>query len=994
MTPPTAAPSLPSTTRPATSASPAERAPSTASSSAPALPWHAQPASAIFTTLQSSPDGLSSAEAQRRLTVHGPNLLPRARGDSALDLLWRQINSPLVWVLLASAVVAMVVDPTDGLKNGAVILAVVILNTIIGFVQEFKAGKAIEALAQMVPENVSALRDGAKVSLPAADLVPGDVVTLASGDKVPADLRLFAVRSLQVEEAALTGESVPTEKRTDPVAAAAPLGDRAGMAFGGTLVTYGTASAVVVETAARTELGKISQMLKETTDLQTPLTKALASIGKSITIAIVVISLAMLAIGTWRTMAETGVPFLPALRETAIFAIALAVGAIPEGLPAIVTIALAIGVQRMAARRAVIRKLPAVETLGSTTVICSDKTGTLTRNEMTVQALWTPADHTFDVSGVGYQPTGAITPHNPAASTASSSGSPASGGHNAGATGVPPVSGALPDSITHLLLAGTLCNDSTLVFKDDRFTIAGDPTEGALVVAAEKAGISTDTARAAHPRLDAIPFESENQFMATLHQDHQRGRVAILKGAPEVILKRSVVSATQSAAVLAQIERLAAQGMRVLAFARKPLPAGQNTLDMPDVAGDLEFLGLQGMIDPPRPEAIAAIQKCHAAGITVKMITGDHKLTAQAIGAQLNILPKDPAAARAITGAQLAEMSDAQLQSAALASNVFARVAPEHKLKLVRALQSAGNVVAMTGDGVNDAPALKQANIGVAMGITGTSVSKEAAAIILTDDNFASIAAAVEEGRRVYDNLIKSLAFVLPTNLGLALILMAAVAFFPFGEVTKIVDGVATTVRELLLPMLPTQLLWINLVATVALALPLAFEAKERNVMQRPPRRPDAPVLSGFVIARTFIAAALMCAGAVGLFYYEYFRELPLVGTPGHESLTKDLVLAEAQTMAVTTVIMFQIFYMLNCRSLAGSILSVGLFSNRTVFIGVGTLLLLQALFIYLAPLNRVFGSAPLSFTDVGLATLAGMIILPVISFEKWWRNRRARTFA
>jgi len=884
--------------------------------------------------------GLTTDDANVRLAQYGPNLLPKAKGDTAWTLLWRQINSPLIWVLLASGFVAMLVDPTDGIKNGLVILAVVVLNTLIGFVQEFKAGKAIEALSKMVPENVTALRDGKTATLAGADLVPGDVVLLASGDKVPADMRLAAVKTLKIEEAALTGESVPAEKDTNASAENAGIGDRSGMVFGGTLVTYGTATAVVCGTGAATELGRISTMLKEATDLQTPLTKALQSIGKYITIGIIVIAAIMLVVGTWRTMAETGVAFLPALRETVIFAIALAVGAIPEGLPAIVTIALAIGVQRMAARRAVIRKLPAVETLGSTTTICSDKTGTLTRNEMTVQALWTTRG-SYAISGVGYEPAGQIKD--------------SSGGD---------LTGNLPADALDLLLSGALCNDATLVSEGASHKITGDPTEAALVVSAEKIGLKVDSARRNHPRLDAIPFESENQFMATLNNYPEASPRIILKGAPEVILKRC--EGIDPASVLAEVSRLAAQGMRVLAIAAKP--TGQSGhLQMADTSGGFKLLGLQGMIDPPRSEAIAAIKTCHAAGINVKMITGDHKETAQAIGAQLNILTD----AKAVTGAQLAEMSEEQMRQVVRTTNVFARVAPEHKLRLVKALQANNEVVAMTGDGVNDAPALKQSNIGVAMGITGTAVSKEAADIVLTDDNFASIAAAVEEGRRVYDNLIKSLVFVLPTNLGLAMILMAAVIFFPF-----LLDP-ATGLKELLLPMAPTQLLWINLVATVALALPLAFEAKEPNVMRRPPRSPDAPVLSGFVIMRTFVAATLMTIGAVGLFLWEYNAHGETVDA-----------MKTGQTMAVTTVIMFQVFYVINCRSLKDSLLSIGLWSNMTVFIGIAALLLLQLGFIYLPFMNAIFGSLPLSAKDLLVATAVGMIILPVISFEKILRNR------
>jgi Ca2+-transporting ATPase len=910
--------------------------------------WHALEVDAALAAMTTTAEGLTSGEAASRLASYGPNVLQRSGGDGALQLLWRQINNPLIWVLIGSAVLAMAVDPVDGIKNGLVILAVVILNTIIGFVQEFRAGKAIEALIDMVPENCTAMRDGKKVNLPVADLVPGDVVLLASGDKTPADMRLIQVRSLQVEEAALTGESVPTQKQLAPVREDAAIGDRANMVFGGTLVTYGTGAAVVVATGQRTELGRISTMLKEAADLETPLTKALAEIGRVITIGIVAISVLMLAVGTWRAMSQTGQDLVSAMRETVIFAIALAVGAIPEGLPAIVTIALAIGVQRMAARRAVIRKLPAVETLGSTTVICSDKTGTLTRNEMTVQALWTPEVGAYEVTGVGYEPLGDLAREGqPLATT--------------------------PADVHRLLLDGALCNDATLERSQEQWRITGDPTEGALVTAAEKFGINVNVARKEHRRVDAIPFESENQFMATLHEG-PNGRRIILKGAPEVILKRCPGAPIDE--VHEEVDRLAAQGMRVLGVAEKAVGPELEEMQMSDTEGGFTLVGLQGMIDPPRSEAIEAVRACHGAGITVKMITGDHKGTAAAIGRQLGLATE---AQTAVTGVELAEMDDAQLRDVVKQNNVFARVAPEHKLKLVRALQQNNQVVAMTGDGVNDAPALKQSNIGVAMGITGTAVSKEAADIVLTDDNFASIAAAVEEGRRVYDNLIKSLAFVLPTNLGLAFILMYAVAFFPFQELVK----AGQTVKELLVPMLPTQLLWINLVATVALALPLAFEAKEPDVMRRNPRDPDEPILNKFVLFRTVLAAVLMTAGAIWLFNYEYSTAL-------QAGVAELVAQSKGQTMAVTTVIMFQIFYMLNCRSLKDSIFKIGLVSNPTIFVGIGALLALQMAFIYAPPLQAVFSTTALSARDIGLAVLVGTIILPVISIEKWWRGRSA----
>ena len=906
--------------------------------------WHAMGVDDVLSRLGTSPDGLAIHEANERLARVGPNVLPRASGHGALRLLVRQLDSPLIWVLIAASAVAILLGKV---LDGLVVLAVVVVNTIIGFIQEYRASKAIDALLRMVPETATVLRDGRRTVIDAAEVVPGDVVSLAAGDRVPADLRLITCRSLRAEEAALTGESVPSEKRVAPVSEDAGVGDRSTMVFGGTHITYGTADAVAVETAGATQLGAISALLRTAVDLETPLTHALRSIGKLITVAILVVSAMMLGVGVLRALAQ-GTDLGDAFSESLLFAIALAVGAIPEGLPAIVTIALAIGVQRMAGRRAIVRKLPAVETLGSTTTICSDKTGTLTRNEMTVQAIWTPVAQ-VEVSGVGYAPVG---------------------GFRHGDLDLP----TAPDEVRAVLTDAALCSDATLEHAGGAWRISGDPTEGALVVAAEKAGLSVDELRMAWPRLDTIPFESELQYMATLHTTAEGGQRAILKGAPEVLLSRSDHDAAgrpvSREAVHAAVDRMAAAGMRVLAVADRERGRETGPLREEEVASGCRFLGLVGMIDPARPEAVAAVRTSQRAGMVVKMITGDHRLTAEAIGAQLGLHVGDGA----VTGVELAQMNEAELREVVTRADVFARVAPDHKLRLVRALQAEGHVVAMTGDGVNDAPALKQANIGVAMGITGTAVSKEAADLVLTDDNFASITSAVEEGRRVYDNLVKSLAFVLPTNLGLALILLFAVALFPFDSLTN----------ELLLPMAPTQLLWINLVATVTLALPLAFEKPEPDLMERPPRDPAAPVLSRFVLARTALVGALMAAGAIGLFVWEYDEALA-------RGIAQDDALAEAQTMAVTTVVMFQIFYLLNCRSLRDSVFRIGLLSNPAVLLGIGALLALQGAFIWLPLLNDVFGSHPLPPTDVVLAAAVGASIMPVISVEKWLRSRRHR---
>ncbi len=906
--------------------------------------WHALSADEALARAASGPEGLSTAEAATRLAAHGPNLLARAGGERAWLILWRQVDSPLILVLVGAAVVAALLGEVT---DAAVVGAVVVINTLIGFVQEYQAGRAIEALADLVPEGATALRDGDRRALPVVELVPGDHVVLASGDKVPADLRLLAVKGLRVEEAALTGESVPAEKDLAALPEATPLGDRRCLAFAGTLVASGTATGLVVGTGQDTELGKISGLLRQAESLETPLTRALGQVGRTITLGILALTTVMLVVGTWRSVGQ-GVALGEALREMLVFSISLAVGAIPEGLPAIVTIALAIGVQRMAARRAIIRKLPAVETLGATSVICSDKTGTLTRNEMTVQALWTPAGE-LGVEGTGWAPEGRFT--------------------RGGAA-------AAPDAAAlDLLGAAALCNDATVERAGEGVAVTGDPTEAALVVAAAKAGLQAPALRAGAPRLDAIPFESEHQYMATLHRLPEGTRRLLLKGAPEAVLARCAGLAggglLEQAGVMAEVEAMAERGMRVLAVAARPWDAAGDSLATADVAGGLTLLGLVGMIDPPRPEAIAAVAACRAAGIRVKMITGDHRGTALAIGRQLGLLAEGEGA---LTGAELSATGDDDLRQVAAATHVFARVSPEHKLRLVRALQRGGQVVAMTGDGVNDAPALKQSDIGVAMGITGTSVSREAADMVLTDDNFATIVAAVEEGRRVYDNLVKSLAFVLPTNLGLALIFVCAVFAFPFDAATQ----------ALLLPVRPTQLLWINLVAAVTLALPLAFEAKERDVMRRPPRPADQPILSTLVLRRTALVAVLMTAGAVGLFLWEWHHALARGVTPA-------LALAEAQTLAVTSVIFFQVLYLLESRSLTRSLFASSVRDNPVVLLGVAATLGLQAAFVYAPFMHRVFGTAPLDPIDLGRAALVATAILPAMLVEKALTRRSAR---
>ncbi|NMC73045.1 MAG: HAD-IC family P-type ATPase, partial [Geobacteraceae bacterium] len=651
-------------------------------------PWHALSAEEVLTALATRPDGLTAEEAAGRLREYGPNELTRKSGDSPWRIFWRQVNNPIGWLLIGAGVLSVELGK---FTDSSVVFGAVIINSIIGFIQEYRAGKAIEELAAMVPESAAVIRNGHPVTVSARELVPGDVVTLQSGDKVPADLRVIRAKNLLVEEAALTGESLPVGKHAEAAAPDAPLGDRLGMAYSGTMVLQGAGAGVVVGTGTATELGRINEMLNQTTQLVTPLTRQLAKVTTGITIATVAVVAVLIGFGIWIKNAPVG--------ESLMVAVTLAVAALPEGLPAVITIALAIGVRRMASRNAVVRHLPAVETLGATTVICSDKTGTLTRNEMTVQVAWVDG-HEYRFSGVGYNPAGEIE-------------------HDGIRLTAPPA------GLGELLTMAVLCNDAAVRLEGDTWLPTGDPTEAALVVAGEKGGLAFRDVRERFPRLDVIPFESDTKFMATMHRIGGQGRV-LLKGAPETVLRRCRLEEGEVAAALDAVETYARQGMRMIAFAWKESAAGDRILEGEEEGG-FTFAGLMGMIDPPRTEAVDAIRVCHGAGITVKMITGDHPTTAEAIGRQLGLLSDG---GKAVQGRELDGIAGRELQELALKTNVFARVAPEHKLRLVEALQARGHVVAMTGDGVNDAPALKRADIGVAMGITGTSVSKEAAKVV------------------------------------------------------------------------------------------------------------------------------------------------------------------------------------------------------------------------------------------------------------------------
>jgi magnesium-transporting ATPase (P-type) len=883
-------------------------------------PWHALAGDRVLAHLGVGEQGLTAGEAEQRLARFGPNRItpPRRRGPVKRFL--TQFHNVLIYVLLAAALVTAALGHW---VDTGVILGVVVINAVIGFLQEGKAERALDAIRNLLSPRASVLRDGHRTSVAAEELVPGDIVFLQSGDKVPADLRLLRVHNLRIDEAALTGESVPVTKSPEAVDAAAGLGDRLGMAFSGTLVSYGQGTGVVVATGDASELGRISAMLAEVTTLQTPLLTQMARFGRWLSAAILALAALLFAFGTL----VRGYPGA----DMFLAAVGLAVAAIPEGLPAIVTITLAVGVQAMARRRAIVRLLPAVETLGSVTVICSDKTGTLTRNEMTVTSV-AAAERTITVSGTGYDP---------------------HGGFRDEGEGTELDPAEAPD-LLEVARAGLLCNDASIEPAAGGWRMEGDPTEGALVSLARKAGLDPHLEYEERPRTDTIPFESEHRFMATLHHDHAGHAFVVVKGAPERLLamcshqRRGGEDVPLDPAFWhQQAETIAARGQRVLALAFKPVDPGVRALSFEQAEAGLTLLGLTGMIDPPREDAIQAVAECRSAGIGVKMITGDHGATARAVGAQLGIGD----GRTALTGAEIDALSAQELRQAATRVAVFARVSPEHKLRLVEALQELDQVVAMTGDGVNDAPALKRANVGVAMGAKGTEVAKEAAEMVLTDDNFASITAAVREGRTIYDNIKKSILFILPTNGGQALTILGAVLLG----------------REL--PITPVQILWVNMVTAVTLGLSLAFEPPEAGVMRRPPRDPAAPLLSRFLAFRIAFVSLILVAGTFGLFLWERLNgaSLPV-----------------AQTVAVNTLVTFEVFYLLNTRRIHDAVRTAGdLVGNRYVLYAIATVAALQLLFTYVPVFQHLFGTTALDATTWVRILAVAATVFPLVEAEK-----------
>jgi magnesium-transporting ATPase (P-type) len=874
---------------------------------ADARAWHALEPAAALAALDASAKGLTAAEAAARLARYGRNELPPPPKRSPIVRFLLQFHNVLIYVLIAAGIVTALLGHW---VDSGVIFGVVVINALIGFIQEGKAEKALEAVQAMLASQAVVLRDGQRHEIAAAELVPGDIVLLASGDRVPADLRLLRAKNLRVNEAALTGESAPVEKTAAAVAEAAVLAERTSMCYSGTVVTFGQATGVVVATGAATELGRIGKLVASVAHLATPLTRKLDQFARRITVFILAGSGITFAVGTL-------VHDLPAV-EMFLAVVGLAVAAIPEGLPAIVTITLAIGTQAMARRNAIVRRLPAVETLGSVTVISSDKTGTLTKNEMTAVRAILPM-RVIEVSGAGYAP---------------------EGGFSAGGE---PVDPATADDLLQFARCGLLCNDAEVRHVEGEWRLAGDPTEGALVTLALKCGLDRGEETGQLPRVDEIPFESEHRYMATLHHDHAGHARVYLKGAPERVLALCRTQADGRPLDRAwwdeQLHRAARDGQRVLALAVCELPKGTTALSTDDINDRFTLLGLAGMIDPPRPEAIEAVAQCQRAGIRVKMITGDHSVTAAAIGAQLGLK-----AEFALAGQDIDGLDREQLAARIAATDVVARASPEHKLRLVDALQSRGEIVAMTGDGVNDAPALKSADIGVAMGRKGTDAAREASDIVLTDDNFASIGAAVHEGRTIFDNIKKALLFALPTNGGQAMVILLAVFV-----------GMA-------LPVTAVQVLWVNMVITVTLALALAFEPAEDGVMQRPPRPPAEPLITATMLARIVTVTALVTGVTFWMFQWE---------------LGRGAALAEARTAAVNMLVLAQLVYLFNSRRFVAPALGRGTLSGNPVALWAALLLvLLQLAFTYLPPMQRLFGT-----TSIGPEVWARMAALALAVF-------------
>ncbi|MGM0952876.1 MAG: cation-translocating P-type ATPase [Pseudomonadota bacterium] len=862
----------------------------------------------------------SAQEASARLAEFGPNRLPEARASGPLARLGRQLRNFLIYVLLTAVVITAALGHW---VDAGVILAVVVIQTLVGFIQEGRAEQALSAIRHMLAPKARVVREDGQHQLDAAELVPGDTVLLEAGDRVPADIRLEKCHNLKIEEAILTGESEAVEKSPEAVEEDVPLGDQAGMAFSGTMVATGTGRGIVVRTGADTEIGRISRLLASTTSLKTPLLEQMDRFARTLSIIVILAGMAIFFGG----LAFSGLEF----RELFMAVVGLTVAAIPEGLPAILTITLAIGVRQMASRQAVVRRMPVIETLGAVSVICSDKTGTLTRNEMMVTSI-AIGSQSFEVTGEGYSSEGMIR-----------TGGDEHRDH--------PV-------VTELARAAALCNDASVEQRGGAPVVHGDPMEAALKVFAGKAEFDAD--EEGWRRVDEVPFDTRIRFMATLSHDHHGHRVTYLKGAPERILDmcQSELSDEDETVALDRekwdqiITGMASEGLRVLALARRPAESGTSELVIEELEQGAELLGVVGLLDPPRTEAIRAIEDCHSAGIRVKMITGDHALTAGAIARKLGLRNTE----KVLTGKELDELDDRQLEEMAGEVDVFARTSPEHKLRLVKALQALHGVVAMTGDGVNDAPALKRADVGIAMGVKGSEAAREAASVVLLDDNFASIAAAVREGRAVYANLRKSISFLLPINGGESVSLIVALLL------------------GLTLPISALQILWVNMVSSVLLAMTLAFEKPEPGVMAQPPRPKGQSLLEGFVVWRVVFVSLLFLTGIFGAWFWGMHR-------------FDDY--AVASTLAVNTLVAMEVFYLFAVRYLdTPSITLRGVLGTPAVLVAVTAVVVLQVLFTFTPWFQNTFGTSALPLELLAFCALAGLAVLLILELETAVRRR------
>lgn len=887
--------------------------------------WHSLESDKIVELFESNiGDGLGSFSIKHREEFFGKNELKEKKEDSKLKKFFMQFHNALIYILLGASIVTGFLQ--EWIDSG-VIFAVVIINVIVGYIQEVKAQEAIESLKQMMHTDAVVIRDGKKITISSVDLVPGDIVLLESGAKVPADIRLLESRDLKVDESMLTGESLAVLKNISAHKQNITINDRKNMAYSGTYVTYGRAKGIVVATAQHTELGKIAHLIEETTSMETPLTKKIASFSKVLLYVILVLAVLTFLIGIFRDYSAV---------ETFMASVALAVGAIPEGLPAAVTITLAIGVSRMAKKNAIIRKLPAVETLGSVTTICSDKTGTLTQNKMSVTNIFC-AGRLYDVSGNGYEPNGNFLQNGQKIDY-------------------------IDNDLFEVLRAGYLCNESYLINKDGQYVMSGDPTEGALIVSALKGGCDEHVLNTTFPRVDILPFESDRQYMATINKDIKNSQnIIYLKGSVEKsldiceyeIIDSKIVNIDKDK-ILLQAEKYAGKGLRVLAFAKK-ISVGDKISDR-ELDGGFIFLGLQAMMDPPRPEAIEAVKECKGAGINIIMITGDHALTAFSIAKMMSIVDENTKYEDAVLrGKELFKLSDTQLIERVATVKVFARVEPEQKLRIVDALQARGEIVAMTGDGVNDAPALKQADIGIAMGMGGTEVAKEAADMILSDDNFSSIAHAVKEGRNVFDNLIKFITWTLPTNLGEGLVILVAIML------------------GLTLPILPVQILWINMSTAILLGLMLVFEPQEDNIMKRAPRNPQESILTKTIITQMLVVGFYLLIASYAMFNYAISN--------GH-------TLEYARTVAVNIFVFIELFYLFSCKELGKSVFKTDIMNNKLLLLGVALMSFIQITFTHAAPMNTMFKSEALDLTTWLQVLVIGVGVLFVVEIKRFIDSR------